>query len=125
MSMTNILAEPEGSDITVFSCQLYNQWKHHNTAEDDMLFIVYKDADNVKKVRALRNPSMEIYFVKPEFRTGFTTPREYIEIDKTYSKIVNARKVLPAIRQEMENDSSDITRIMKSIYSNAYSTGNR
>ena len=124
MSMTNILAEPEGSDITVFSCQLYNQWKYHNTAEDDMLFIVYKDADNVKKVRALRNPSMEIYFVKPEFRTGFTTPREYIEIDKTYSKIVNARKVLPAIRQEMENDNSDITRIMKSIYSNAYSTGN-
>ena len=125
MGMENILREPEGSDITVFSCQLYNQYRHKNTATDDTLFIVYKDANNVKKVRALKNPSMEIFFVKPEYRSGFTTPREYMEKEKLYSKIVNSREVLRSIYSEMEKDSADVTRIMRSVYQNAYSTGNR
>ena len=125
MSMENILPEPEGSEITTFACMEYQPWKHRNSGTDDVLFIVYKDAQHVKKVRAIKNPAMDIYFVKPEYRTGFTTPREYMEIDKLYSKHVGARDVIKCIRQEMEDDPSDITRIMKSIYSNAFSTGNR
>lgn len=125
MGMENILPEPEGSEITTFQVMLYNQYKHKNKAQEDALFIVYKDANNVKKVRAIKNPSMEIYFVKPEYRTGFTTPREYMEMEKLYSKTVSAKKVLSAIRQEMEDDNSDIGRILKNVYRQAYATGNR
>ena len=125
MGMENILPEPEGSEITTFQVMLYNQYKHKNKAQEDALFIVYKDANNVKKVRAIRNPPMEIYFVKPEYRTGFTTPREYMRMEKLYSKTVSAKKVLSTIRQEMEEDNSDIGQILKNVYRQAYATGNR
>ena len=89
MSMSDILVEKEGSDITVLQVMEYSQWKHRNSGKDPTLFIVYKDADHKKKIRAIKNPSMEIYFVKPEYRKGFKTPREYLPMDQIYTKKVN------------------------------------
>lgn len=125
MGMENILREPEGSPITVFSVQLYQQWKHRNTGKDDMLFITYKDKDDKKCVRAIKNPVMEIYFAKPEVRQEFLTAREYIEMDKTYSKTVRARQVLRTIYDELKNCTDKQSQIMKAVYDQAYNTGNR
>lgn len=125
MGMEGILREPEGSPITVQSVQLYQQWKHKNTARDDTLFIVYKDAKNIKKIRMIKNPLMEIYFTKPEYRREFFTPREYIEIDKTYTKTVRARDVLKTIYNELKNCTDPVSQVMKTNYRRAYDTGNR
>lgn len=125
MGMENILREPEGSPATIFSVQLYQQWKHRNTGKDDVLFITYKDANNVKKIRAIRNPAMEIYFVKPEYRSEFLTPREYLEVNKTYTKTVPARNVLRTIYEELKDCTDRPSQVMKSIYNQAYATGNR
>jgi len=124
MAMEHILKEPEGSSISVFSVQLYQQWKHKNEGKDDLLYIVYKDKNDVKCVRALKNPSMEIFFVKPEYR-DFLTPREYMERDKVYSKTVPARAVLKTIYNELKDCPDRPSQIMKSIYDQAYTTGNR
>ena len=102
MSMTGILAEKEGSPITVFSVQYYQQWKHKNTGKDDVLFITYKDGQDRKKVRAIKHPSMEIYFANPEIRNQFHTPREYLPMEDVFSKRVPATKVLPAVWDELE-----------------------
>lgn len=125
MGMTGILREPEGSLATIFSVQLYQPWKHRNTGKDDVLFIVYKDADDKKKVRMIKDPTMEIYFIKEEERSSFTTPREYIEIDKTYSKTVRAKKVLGTIYDELKNCTDRTSQVMKSVYDQAYATGNK
>lgn len=125
MGMENILREPEGSPITVFSVQLYQQWKHKNEGKDDTLFIVYKDKEHKKCVRCIKNPSMEIFFVKPEYRGDFMTPREYFEIDKTYSKIVPARKVLSTIHDEMKGCTDRPSQVMNTLYDQAFATGNR
>ena len=124
MGMNNILREPEGSQATIFSVQLYQQYKHRNTGKDDTLFIVYKDAEDKKKVRIIKDPEMEIYFIKPEERTGFMTPREYIEIDKTYSKTVKAKKVLRTIYEELKDCTDRPSQVMKAIYDQSYATGN-
>ncbi|MCM1295210.1 MAG: hypothetical protein NC311_06685 [Muribaculaceae bacterium] len=125
MGMENILREPEGAPITVFSVQLYQQWKHRNAGKDDMLFITYKDKDHKKCVRAIKNPVMEIYFAKPEVRQEFLTAREYIEMEKTYSKTVRARQVLRTIYNELKDCSDRQSQIMKTIYDQAYNTDNR
>ena len=125
MGMENILREPEGAPITVFSVQLYQQWKHKNSGREDTLFITYKDKDHKKCVRAIKNPFMEIYFAKPEVRQEFLTAREYIEMDKTYSKTVRARDVLRTVYGELKGCSDKQSQIMKTVYDQAYATGNR
>lgn len=125
MLMNNILNEPRGSEATIFSVQLYQQWKHHNAGKTDTLFIVYKDKENKKKVRVIKDPPMEIYFVNPEERDKFTTIREYIEIDKTYSKIVPAKKVIKTIYDELKHCTDKSSVVMKSTYDRAMITGNK
>ena len=125
MGMENILREPEGAPITVFSVQLYQQWKHKNSGREDTLFITYKDKDHKKCVRAIKNPPMEIYFAKPEVRQEFLTAREDIEMDKTYPKTVRARDVLRTVYGELKGCSDKQSQIMKTVYDQAYATGNR
>lgn len=125
MSMENILKEPEGSPITVFQVMQYNQWKHKNSGKDDVLFIVYKDANNEKRIRMIKNPSMEIYFTKPEFRSGFKTPREYLPMDELYSKTVRARSVLYGIHDELQQADDDVSVYYNSIWNQAKAVNNR
>lgn len=125
MHMDGILAEPAGSDNTIFNVMLYQQWKHHNVGKEDVLFIVYKDKDHKKKIRAIKNPAMEIFFAKPSIRPNFTTPREYLSMDDVYSKKVPARNVLYTIYDELKQDPNKQSLVMKSIYDQAKETGNR
>lgn len=125
MSMTNILAESEGSPITVFSVQYYQQWKHRNKGKDDVLFIVYKDDHDVKKVRAIKHPSMEIYFANKEIRDSFHTPREYLPMEDVYSRRVPATKVLPAIWDELSQATDKQSQVLQYIYTESKTCGNR
>ena len=123
--LPKILEEPEKSDITVFSVQLYQQYKHKNEGKDDALFITYKNDKNVKKVRMITNPQMEIFFVKPEYRSEFNTPRGYLEEEKTYSKLVDARWPHSVIYRELKNCKDPQSLLKKSIYEQAELTGNK
>ena len=125
MGMADILPVPEGSDVSIFSVQLYQPWKHKNKCKDDVLFITYKDPDHHKRVRAISNPPMEIYFVKPEYRSGFSTPREYLEIDKTYSVTVPARQVLSVISDQLKDCTDSASMVARQHYNVSYDTENR
>lgn len=51
-------------------------------SEDDVLTIIYKDQDSLQKfVFEIKNPKIEIYIVKPEFR-NYDYMRDYIEISQ-------------------------------------------
>lgn len=125
MSMTGILAEKEGSPITVFSVQYYQQWKHKNTGKDDVLFITYKDGQDKKKVRAIKHPSMEIYFANPEIRNQFHTPREYLPMEDVFSKRVPATKVLPAVWDELAKANDKQSQVFQYVYTESQRCGNR
>lgn len=124
MSMKNILDEKEGSPITVYEVLQYQHFKHHRSGKTNTLFIIYRDEKNKKKVKAIRNPMMEIFFLKPEYRGQFFTPREYIEIDHTYPMTVPAKDVLSAIHQEMVGATDPEGVALNRIYENAVATGN-
>ena len=90
-----ILPLPLDSEATIIELALYSQFKHHNESKQDILFIVYKDAENNKKVRCIADPKVEIFFTKPEYRYQWRTVRKYIEIDKVYPVIIEPRKKYP------------------------------
>lgn len=123
MSMDHILPEKEHSPVTMYNVLLYNQWQCQNTQRDDELFVVYRDEKGHKKVHSIKNPPMEIYFVKPEHRGEFLTPREYLEIDKTYSAKVPARMVLNRIYDELKNAVDPVGTQLRRVYQNAIETG--
>ncbi|MCM1230173.1 MAG: hypothetical protein NC489_08570 [Ruminococcus flavefaciens] len=125
MSMTGILNEPENAPITVFSVQYYQQWKHRNAGKDDVLFIVYKDDTDTKKIRAIKHPSMEIYFANPDIRDQFRTPREYLPIEDVYSRKVPAVKVLPTVWEELSKANDPQSQVLQSIYMQSKNCGNR
>ncbi len=125
MSMTNILPEPEKSNISLYNVLLYNKWScrnySNNPAEDDELFIVYRDSKGKKKVHIIPKPPMEIYFVKPEYRT-FMTCREYIEMDKVDSVKIEASKVRSRIYNEVCKYDDIVSKQLKKIYDSAVAT---
>lgn len=125
MSMTGILSEPEGSPVTIFSVQYYQQWKHKNTGKDDVLFITYKDANDEKKIRAIKHPSMEIFFANQDIRDQFHTPREYLPMEDVYSKRVPATRVLSAVWDELSRASDPQSKVLQSIYLQSKDCGNR
>lgn len=123
MSMANILPVKEGSPITMYNVLLYNQWQCQNERKDDTLFIVYRDADNQKKVQSIRNPPMEIYFVEEQYRKDFMTAREYIEKEKVYPAKVPARQVMSTVYKELCRTADPVGIRLKRIYENANQTG--
>lgn len=126
MDMKHILPKmKEGAPLTVLSVQLYQQWKHKNTRKNDTLLIVYKDDHDEKRVLSLVDPLMEIYYVNPEYRNDFMTPREYYPIDRTYSHLVKARAVLSDIYHEILVSKDSQAQLYADIYRDAYASGNR
>lgn len=122
MSMMNILPEKEGAKLTIYDVLMYNAWGQDNQNRDE-LFITYRDETGEKKVASIKDPSMEIYFVKPEFRGEFKTSREYLEMDKVYAKKVPAKQVLNCIYDEMKKADDPVTQQLRKIYNNAIQTG--
>ena len=76
-AMVNPISTPEHSEITVYDILLYNQWQCKNDEKNDVLLINYRDDQGVRHVEEFKNPNMDIYFCKPEYRGEFRTPREY------------------------------------------------
>ena len=122
MSMNNILPEPEGSNLTMYNVLLYNQYRNKGTQKEDELFVVYRDEQGKKKVHSIKEPPMEIYFVKPEYRKDFLTPRDYYPIENTYSVKVPARRVVNRVYDELKNSPDIVARQLKQVYQNAIST---
>lgn len=122
--MINILDERPESPITMLDVIGYNQYRNKNDCKDDMLFIVYRNEKGEKKVKAIKDPPMEIYFVKPEYRSQFKTPREYLDVEKTYSAKVPARNVLHRIYDEMKDQPDPVGQKLLDVYNTASVTGN-
>lgn len=132
MSMKNILAEPDGSEITIVELvdyiptrpvyEMYGERLPTNDCKYEVLFIIYKDKDNKKKIRAIPRPEIEFYFTKPEYRNQWITPREYIEIDKTYPVKVQSNKVLNTIKKEVEKHDDPLSKHLLEVYQYANNT---
>lgn len=119
MSMKNILNEPEGSELSVMEVLMYDPWKHKNSQQDNVMFIVYKDKDHKKKVQTIVNPKMEIFFTKPEYRNEWQTIRDYVPMEKVYPVKVDARKVISTIHKEMEGATDPVGVKLNKIYDQA------
>lgn len=123
MGMENILAEKEGSRITAYDVIGYNQFRCKGVQQEDEVFVVYRDEKGRKKVKAVKDPPMEIYFVKPEYRGDFRTAREYLPMDMLYSAKVPSRMVLRRVYDEMKESTDPVGRQLNRIYQNAQTTG--
>ena len=108
--MKPILPYPLHTDITLLDIM--------STYENkiQVLYIVYKDPDQIKRVERIESPLMEIYFVKPEYRKKFLTSREYLSTDKLYSKLVPANRVLEAIYEESAKIPDPIGDRLRQVY---------
>ena len=118
-----ILPLEYGSEATIFEVALYSHFRHKNSEKSDVLFIIYKDAEGNKKVQAIKNPKVEIYFAKPEYRTAWRTPREYIETEKVYPVIIEPRNILKRIYQELQECHDSRSEALKKIYEQACASG--
>ncbi len=121
--MTNILPEPQGSVITLYDVIPYNQYRHKGAQREDELFLVYRDSNGKKKVQSIKDPPMELYFVKPEYRGEFMTARDYYPIEKTYSVKVPSRMALRRVYEEMRQSTDLVGRQLTKVYENAQATG--
>lgn len=122
VGISNILkGVKEGEDITTLEVAYYDKGKRAFTnrergvADNNMMFIVYKDKDNHKRIQQIADPKMRIYFVNPEERT-FRTPREYIEIDKCYHKDVTPSSIIGTIVNEIKKSDDPVSKSMLNMY---------
>lgn len=122
MGMENILPEKKHSEISMYDIIHYNAWSCRGEEKVDHLFVVYRDKDGKKKVYPIKAPAMEIYFVKDEYRQGFTTAREYFPIDKTYPVKVPAREVLGRVYKELCKSDDVVAKQLKRVYQTAIDT---
>ena len=123
MPMNNILVtEKPGADISLYDIIHYNAWSCKGTEKADHLFVVYRDKQGVKRVSPIKDPSMEIYFVKPEHRSSFMTPREYYPMENVYAAKVSARDVLKRVYTEMSKSDDRVARQLKHVYQAAIDT---
>lgn len=127
--MENILPVPHGSPITIHDILTYVPYRHapYDSPERknpaNTLFIVYKDDTNKKRVKTIVDPTMTIFFTKPEFRDDFTTAREYIDVSKVYSKTIYAKNILSEIYREAVADKRESSKRFVRSYLNAVRTG--
>ena len=116
MFFENILPVPEGSKVTIVELCEYSQWKHHNTRKNPVLYIIYKDANDVKRVRAIESPKVGIFFTKPEYRGEWRTVRKYVPIEKVYPVEIDPKKIPARIYQELKECHDPRSESLKDIY---------
>lgn len=127
-SIDNILPTiKEHGDVTILDVLYYEPYKKLTKKEresgkkpsgDNVLFIIYKDGQHQKHVQAIRNPEMDIYFIKPEYRS-FKTPREYIELDKCYAKRCRPSGVVNTIFEEIQKSDDPISKHFAKLHESA------
>lgn len=92
------LKETKKDDVMLINV-IYNQPSPQNEWNDS-IDIIYKDlSDNKKYLETIKNPTMDVYFTKPEYRNydypKFTLPLEQVEIHNISCK--NAPKDIAKI----------------------------
>ena len=107
------------SEATIIDLVLYSSYRHRNEEKKDILYIIYKDKDNKKKVQAIKDPPVQIYFAKPECRTEWRTIRKYIPIEKVYPVIIQPRYITKRIYQELQQCTDKRSEALKRIYEQA------
>lgn len=124
MPINNILPIDEGSDVTLFNVLEYNSYKHGGDAKTN-ISVVWRNKKGEKKVSRITNPQMEIYVVKPEYRT-FLTPREYIEMDKVLPMRVNgtSSSVVKAVTDLIKESKDKVGEVLLKEVEEAKATGN-
>ena len=126
MPIKNILPVKEGSDISVYNILEYNSYKMGGSRNaPNSLFIVWRDKEGKKHVQHIKNPKMEIYYVKPEYRT-FLTPREYIEMDKVIPVTIsgNNTNVIKHITATLYQSNDVVAQAIIKDLNEAQATGN-
>lgn len=83
------------------------------------MFIVYKNEKGEKRVKVVPNPSIDIFFTKPEYRSDWTTAREYIEMDKVYPVNVKYNQVVNTVYKEACKENDPATKILVDVYNKA------
>lgn len=127
MSMEYILDEREGAELTIYDIiarRFYDKDERGRSFQRIELFIVYRNTKGEKIIKRIIDPVMEIYFVKPEYRNQFLTPREYLEMDKLYSVKVPATQVLNRVYKEMCKSDDPVAKQLIKVYNNAVTTKN-
>ena len=112
--MDQILEEPLGSEITMLDIKHPRLEKGSNAK--DTIFIVYRNHKHEKKVKVITEPKVDIYFVLPEYRSDFMTPREYIEKEKCYCKTVKYSNVIKTVAAEIEKSDDPISKYYYQVY---------
>lgn len=95
----------------------YNPLTEGGSFEDpDILTLIYKDLDTGQKfVYDIKNPEIEIYITKPEFR-NYTHMRDMIEMDKCDKFKVKYRSRWNFAAKKLELDNSDMAKMSPYVF---------
>ena len=95
----------------------YNPLTEGGSFEDpDILTIIYKDLDTGQKfVYDIKEPQIEIYLTKPEYRT-YTHMRDMIEMDKCDKYKVKYRSRWNFAAKKLELDNSDMAKMSPYVF---------
>lgn len=92
----------KGRDLML--CDVIYQRASKISNWSDYITVLYRDMTTMKKEKmVIKDPTIELYTVKPEYRT-FKKPRQFIELDRTTSKTVKYRDVYFEIAKEAGPD---------------------
>lgn len=99
---------------------------------NDYLSIVYKDIRDKKvHLQIITNPEIPVYFTKPEYR-NYTFIKSFIEIDKTYMKMIPYKNLVFDIAAELGPNTQSYVRscmqsgnysAIKNVFKNPYVFG--
>ena len=123
MFFDNILPVQHGAKTTIVDVMTYSAWKHRGESKVDTMFIVYKDKDDIKRVKMIPDPSVGIFFTKPECRNEWRTVRKYIPIEKVYPEVLKPRQILGRIHKELTECNDPRSRELLKIYETASRSG--
>lgn len=85
----------------VMLLNIYYDRGSYNSTNDDVLDVIYKDMDTGKKyVETIVNPKIEVWLVKPEFRT-YNHVRDFIQFDQCDRLMVHYKTRFSEIGQKL------------------------
>ena len=87
----------DGSNLMALNVY-YSSGTRDYTTPDDVLDFIYKDMDTGKKyVETIHNPKVEVYIVKPEFRT-FDYYKNFVKIEQCDKYLVSYKFRYSSVR---------------------------
>lgn len=91
-------------------CDVIYQSASKRSNWSDYINVLYRDMDTMKKEKIIiKDPKINLYTVKPEYRT-FRKPRQFIEVEKTTCKEIKYRDVYFEIAKEAGPDEVEFCK---------------